>query len=139
MLLATDTTAEQTGGASTVALATANLPAHAHTVPSHNHTINHDHAQATTSSAGTHSHGLYYTAFSIATGSGAWLPKRAQDGGSVVEGTNDAGAHTHTLNLPSFTGNSGTAAAVPTANTGSGTPVNIMPPYITTYMWKRTA
>jgi hypothetical protein len=158
-------TVEETGGSKTVALVGANLPQHVHGIDhnhaavtsdfqsaNHTHTINHDHAQITTSSTGTHSHGLYYTAFAVGTGPGAWLPKRAQDGGSVVQGTNDAGAHSHTANLPSFAGNSGMASVghthtvdlPPFAGTsgpgpGTSTPVDKMPPYIVTYMWKRTA
>lgn len=107
------------GGSLNVTLAAANLPAHTHT-------INHDHAAATTSSDGQHDHQLR---FANNTGTAmTTLPKgqgpenESNDSPSAAAMLGD-GAHTHTLNLPAFTGTSG--------STGSGTPVPIMPPYAT--------
>lgn len=48
--------------------------------------------------------------------------------------TSSNGAHTHTLTTTSNGAHTHT-----TNNTGGGTPINIMPPYTTVYMWKRTA
>jgi len=94
------------GGSSQTTLATANLPAHAHT-------IDHSHG-----AAGDHDHTLDR---STATGgSNASIP---QGTASVTAGTSAAaiansGSHTH----PAFTGNSG--------NTGSGTPFENRPPFV---------
>jgi hypothetical protein len=48
--------------------------------------------------------------------------------------TSSAGSHTHTVNIASSGSHTHT-----TNNTGGGTPLNIMPPYQTVYMWRRTA
>lgn len=45
-----------------------------------------------------------------------------------------AGSHTHTITVAN-----GGSHTHTTNNTGSGTPLNIMPPYQTVYMWRRTA
>jgi microcystin-dependent protein len=100
------------GGAETAALALANLPPHTHT-------INHDHAQVNTTSAGTHDHRLSLadndgTAGNVRRGAGG-----ATWGAGPVEG---AGAHVHAVNLPNFSGTSGSV--------GTGTPVDIMPPWL---------
>lgn len=47
---------------------------------------------------------------------------------------NSVGNHTHTVTIS----NSGSHTHT-TNNTGGGTPLNIMPPYMTVYMWRRTA
>lgn len=112
------------GGASTtpVTLATANLPAH-------HHTITHDHTPATTSTAGDHNHTLFVEWSSNTTATGTFVRITDIDNQTGGTGTNsdavtrNAGNHQHTLDLPPYTGDSG--------DTGSGTPVTVptMPPY----------
>ena len=51
---------------------------------------------------------------------------------SVTSG--GAGSHSHTITVAN-----GGSHTHTTNNTGSGTPLNIMPPYMTVYMWRRTA
>lgn len=85
--------------------------------------VEHTHTYSgTTDSSGTHTH-------TIPTSNTGDSSGKADVGNGATEGTlttNSAGAHTHTF--------SGT-----TASTGSsGTNANL-PPYITVYMWKRTA
>ena len=46
----------------------------------------------------------------------------------------NSGAHTHAVTVVSNGAHTHT-----TNNTGGGTPINIMPPYTTVYMWRRTA
>ena len=113
-------TVEETGGAKTHALTVAELA-------SHDHTIGHDHASATAASDGGHRHDV-----SRRTGVGS-AAGSARGNASVepVEETSLAGAHTHSVNIPSFSGTSGAR--------GSGTAHNNLQPYITCYMFKRTA
>tara|TARA_R100000234_G_scaffold45446_1_gene27137 strand:+ start:550 stop:1626 length:1077 start_codon:yes stop_codon:yes gene_type:complete len=114
-------TAEETGGAKTVTLAEANLPAHTHAAGS-----------LATASAGAHTHTL-----SMETSPG----DNPLGGNNNISTDNQgpqgpytpsaltmasAGAHTHTI--------SGS-----TGSTGSGTAVANVQPYIVVYMWKRTA
>lgn len=84
-------------------------------MPTHTHVQDsHNHTQ------NAHLHG-------ITVGSGAGDDQVLKGGGSFA--TRDTGASTAT-NI---------ATTATNQNAGSGTPMNIMPPYIVTYMWKRTA
>lgn len=105
--------AEKTGGAKNHTLSVAELP-------SHNHTFS-----GSSGSAGAHTHGLKYTGSETAKGTGhGWINN---DGASTLSSSvKSAGAHTHSI--------SGTID-----NTGGGSAFSILPPYITCYMWKRTA
>jgi len=156
--------ANSTGGSATKTISTSNLPAHNHTVNSagaHTHT-------ATTSSAGNHSHtrgsmnitgyldassdneNLFFAEQVTAGGALTVSKSVTKIGGGASDvgyarmdfdasrswtgSTSSAGAHTHTLTTASSGSHTHT-----TNNTGGGTPLNIMPPYTTVYMWKRTA
>ena len=88
---------------------------HSHTTPNHKHTI-------TAASGGSHTHTIG-TAKTTKTGGSATR--------STASKTGTGGAHTHTLNQTSSGGgNTGSAGG-----TGSGN----LQPYITCYMFKRTA
>jgi microcystin-dependent protein len=92
-------------GNDNITLSTSNLP-------SHNHTINHDHSIFTSNGGGSHSHTYTYQ----------YKTQDAPYGDSVrtvwefvqnITGTTSAAPdHTHDIDIPNFTGNSG--------NTGSG-------------------
>ena len=60
--------------------------------------------------------------------------------------TSSAGNHSHTITVNSVSNHTHTVTITNTGththttnNTGGGTPLNIMPPYMTVYMWRRTA
>ena len=122
------------GGNETVTLTVAQMPAHTHTGPSHTHTTpNHTHT-ATCGSAGAHSHTVARKKVA-ATGTAKYA---AQAGDS--HSTSSAGAHTHTITIASGGGSTtGAAGTGDTGSAGSGQAVNIMPPFLSVYMWKRTA
>ena len=161
--------ANTTGGSATKSITVNNLPAHNHTVNSsgththgtyttssngaHTHTSGSLRIQGSIIAADTDE---VMTAVDDITQTGALrLTDRVTDRGgiSTTSGagymgidfdTNRAGswsgatasngAHTHTVNI-----NSGGAHTHTTNNTGGSQPLNILPPYTTVYMWKRTA
>ena len=150
-----------TGGSATKTIAVSNMPAHNHTV---NANGNHSHT-ATTSTAGNHSHtrgsmnitgtfdgnvndgnsaktGAFYNTGRSFSGSDGGSGGDFGPGGIIgfdasrswTGSTSTNGNHTHTLTT-NTTGNH----THTTNNTGGGLPLNIMPPYQTVYMWRRTA
>ena len=124
----------QQAGAETVTLTVAQMPAHTHTGPSHTHsTPNHTHT-ATCGSAGAHTHTVERKKVA-ATGTAKYA---AQAG--ATHNTSSAGAHTHTITIASGGGGTtGAAGAGNTGSAGSGQAVNIMPPFLSVFMWKRIA
>ena len=138
-----------TGGSATKTIGVTNMPPHNHSV---NSSGSHTHT-ATTSTAGNHSHtrgsmnitgtidgddssamhgnigGAFYHVRNYGTNEGIRNSDNVVNGvygfdasRSWTGATSPNGSHTHTI-----------------GNTGSGLPLNIMPPYQTVYMWRRTA
>lgn len=125
------TTSGTTGGANTVTLAIANLPAHDHGM-SHTHSIDHDHAQFTTSVGGAHYHS--YNA-NIQHGDGAFVTGESLTSGLQMNGrrrytdSTNWSDHSHDINVPNYTGTSGGSSISVTGNTGSGNAFDIRPKY----------
>lgn len=115
-------TVEEVGGAKTHTLTETEIPAHAHY-------MYHSHS-ASIGTDGAHAHSL---AFSSATGSSASNIPR----GTTTNLTNFSGPvasngdHSHTASIGYSQSN--------TNNTGGNGAHNNLQPYITCYMWKRTA
>lgn len=119
-----------TGGASTVTLVEANLPAHTHTWTgtaatggSHNHNVSdpeHTHTVGNTVVSGSGNYGT------VAGGSWGFTNTTTSSSSSVGISLAAHAGHTHDV-----TGTN--------ANTGSGTAVNILPPYLALAYIMRTA
>jgi hypothetical protein len=134
-------TAEEIGGTADTVVAT-----HTHTATTTLSNTAHTHS-GTTVSAGSHTHNFGTGNFSTADGPDAPINYLVGDNGqsgnlgtATLQGITylqTAGAHTHTIT----TGNNSVTPTAATVNTDSGvTGVNQnYPPYITVYMWKRTA
>lgn len=112
-------TVEKTGGASTVTLTTAQMPAHTHTFTG---------SSATTNSKGAHTHNVGRDGDGASGSSTYTVHSAGVSGAGGTSPTNSAGAHTHTL-----------TAKGTNASTGGGGSHNNLQPYTTCYMWKRTA
>lgn len=110
-------TVGKTGGEKTHILTEAEMPTHTHSTIA---TI------VTTTSNGAHSHTAKYSNSANVNGNGARV-----NGSGTLEGyvINSNGDHTHNVTIPALT----------TDAKGNGTAHNNLPPYITCYMWKRTA
>jgi microcystin-dependent protein len=114
------------GGNSTVVLEETNLPPHVHS-------INHTHSATNTGGiSANHSHQLvsgsttYPNNVNLAN-AGANFGYAVSGANATFQaaGTTSGGAHTHSVSVPGFTGNSG--------STGSSTPFDIIPPYLSTF------
>ena len=124
----------KTGGSSYTTLSISNLPSHTHSIPS---------LSGSTNNAGVHNHNLSMWAFNDQgtttsinrygigykkTGTHA-IKTTVDENAENTWGIYSAGAHTHTVTTKSST----------TGSIGSGTSFTNLQPYITVYMYRRTA
>ena len=120
-----------TGGSATTKLVVNNIPSHNHSCGT---TGNHTHT-GTTSWGGEHSHTMY-AAYPGKVNAGARGICDTGDG--TIQGftgtTSSAGNHNH-----SFTTSNAGAHTHSIGYTGSGTAFTTISPYITAYVWRRTA
>lgn len=138
------------GGSSTKKLAVTNLPSHTHTItPSGTVTSTFSGKSVNTNSKGSHTHTVPFGyASDEAKGYGlregvdqttnnTWDVIIVKDGNSVK--LNSSGSHTHTMTSSGTVSSTFTGSSATTSSVGSTTSFSIQNPYITVYMWKRTA
>ena len=130
---------EETGGAKTVTLATAEIPSHTHVQDAHTHTQDaHTHTQdAHTHTQDAHSH----TQASTTTATGSTSNRLGTvDTSSTAVNTGNATATNQNATAVNQNATATNQNATATnQNTGGGGAHNNVQPYIIVYMWKRTA
>jgi len=119
-----------TGGATTVTLAEANLPAHTHAVNITSQATSHTHS-ASTNETGAHTH-TFDVSGSPGSNTNSFDVDNHQNGNCpgdcATKTTSSAGAHSHTVTVANESAHQHVVSGN-TAATGSGTAVDKLPPY----------
>lgn len=133
-------TTEKMGGQKSVALTLREMPKHTHQFVG-NALAPHGHSASGSTTGGDHRHNYQHVECSKSTSSGTYSVLRPYGylgNGIVSAGEAGTGNHTHNLSIAVNQASAGT----PNGNNdevGSNQSHNNLQPYITCYMWKRTA
>ena len=104
-------------------------------MPKHTHRVE-------ISTAGAHTHS-FSKIKQAATGTARYVPEKPGAAASSTSGTittSKEGAHTHIATVQVCAEFATTETKLITdENTGTAKPIRIMPPFLTVYMWQRTA
>ena len=147
------TSVNASGGNKSVTLSSSNLPSHNHSAtPTGTVTSSFTGKSTTTSSNGAHTHTVSFgNASNEAKGFGLRTTiYDGKDGGSYYDRpiitsdgynktVNNAGAHSHSLTPSGSVTSTFSGKTVTTSSKGGGSSIDIMNPYITVYIWRRTA
>lgn len=124
-------TVEKTGGAKTVTLTSSNMPAHTHTYNKANSPTGSTAITTAQMPSHTHSYSNKTASTSSApvSGGSTQVIKSISSGSANTGSTGGGSGHTHTIS----------SSSTASGSAGSGTAVSKLQPYITCYMFKRTA
>lgn len=125
---------EETGGSKTHRLKVNEMPSHQHTINDHSHGMSHGHTAG--SGGAGYAFPKYPPTRNVAKG-----PSPLE----AVAGLPETMDHSHGISVNNFNGNTAGSGALTSNAAGGGDAVNgglahpIVQPFITCYMWKRTA
>jgi len=116
-----------TGGAASVTLSTANLPAHTHTVngTTGNQSADHTHSGTTSTDPG-HTHSI---AIGSSTNSSNPSNRATNFNGTSTSNTGSAGSHAHNFTTGGVSVNHTHTFSATSSSIGSGTAIQNLPPY----------
>lgn len=140
------TSASLTGGSSSKTITTANLPSHNHSIAPIG-SVSSTFKGTTTNTSTNGEHGDHYLDIqqSILEAEGYALSTdyafagRPYISSSSTTSSSSNGNHSHTITPKGTITNTFTGTASATSSVGSGTAIKTTNPYITVYMWRRTA
>lgn len=137
-----DSKSGRTDGSREIQILPANLPPHTHTIPPHVHEVPKHTHRVEISTAGAHTHS-FSKIKQAASGTARYVPEKPGAIASSTSGTittSKEGAHTHNATVQACAEFATTETKLTTnENTGTAKPIRIMPPFLTVYMWQRTA